>query len=508
MDLCRDGIGSVRLAQCGVHVNDNQVNRVVDASTLDDNSSFDTDLCIIGAGAAGITVAMELCDSKIKVLLLESGGLESESETQSLYQGESTGRPYYPLEAARLRYFGGTTNHWSGWCAPLDPLDFVQRDWIPHSGWPIDYQDLEPWYWRAHQICQLGPFQFEAEYWEEQTGLRRLPLSRETVATKILQFSPPTRFGTVYRDKIIGASNITLWTHANVTNIQSNPAASRATGVEVTTLNKKKLLVRAKAFVLACGGMENPRILLLSNHVNEQGLGNHYGVVGRYFMEHPHLFTSTVLLPKGFNVDFYELEWPNEPSIRKPFVPLFGITPAVQRAQKIANYSSILWPSESPQGDQPTQSRQLHTRIEQVPNPESRITLAHDDRDLLGQPKIRFHWQLTQLDKKTIRIAEQLLANQLGRTQVGRLQMPDWLVSHNDEWSDTMSGGPHHMGTTRMSDDPRTGVVDANCKIHGIDNLYVAGSSVFSTAGTANPTMTIVALAARLASHIRENALS
>ena len=473
---------------------------------MNDGSSFEADLCIIGAGAAGITIAKELKDSKLKILLLESGGLAIDPKTQALYEGQSAGLQNFPsLAAARLRYFGGTTGHWNGWCAPLDPIDFEKREWIAHSGWPIKYPDLEPWYRRAQQICQLGPFEYGAEYWENQSGFRRLPLAPQVVDTKIIQFSPPTRFGTVYREEILQAPNITLWTFANVTDIRSNPGASHVTGVEVTTLNAKKMSVKAKKYILACGGLENPRILLLSNKAIPHGLGNRHDLVGRFFIEHPHLSTSRMLLPNEKDAAFYTHSF--QPDYHK-YIPLLGIPPAIQKARKIANYSSVIWPQPLAKGANAGVTYQMSTRLEQVPNPESRITLDPNKKDELGQPQLRLDWRMTQLDKQSIRIAEQLIANELGRTGVGRLQLPDWLMADDKAWSSDVHGGPHHMGTTRMTADARTGVVDANCKVHGIDNLYIAGSSVFPTGGTANPTLTIVALAARLASHIKEHTIS
>jgi choline dehydrogenase-like flavoprotein len=477
----------------------------IDARTLDDHGSLEADLCVIGAGPAGITIARELRNSRHTVLLLESGGLDLDPATQALYEAQSVGLPYtWPLNAARLRYFGGTSGHWSGWCAPLDSMDFEKRDWIAYSGWPMTFRDLEPWYRRAQEICQLGPFEYEAEYWERRSGLRRLPLSPAKISSKVIEFSPPTRFGTEYREEIVRSSNIKLCTFANATDIQSNDSGSHVTGVEVTTLGGKKTAVRAKSYVLACGGLENPRILLLSNRKIRPGLGNHNDLVGRFFTEHPHIDTSRMLLPDEHGAPFYKYVSRSSGN-RPPFIGLFGIPPDLQRAHRISNYSSIIVSAIEKQAGGTVW--QLNTRLEQMPNPQSRVTLDASRRDALGQLQLRLEWRMTALDKRSIRVAETLIANELGRTGVGRMQMPDWLVAEDDVWPSQLSVGPHHMGTTRMSASAKSGVVDAHCKVHGIDNLYVAGSSVFATAGTANPTLTIVALAARLASRLKESAL-
>ena len=469
----------------------------LDARTLTDNASTEVDVCIVGAGAAGITLAKQLIGSRLQVLILESGGFEREEDTQSLYEGSNTGWPYFAPNVSRLRFFGGTTNHWNGWCAPLEPSDFEERDWIPLSGWPIRYETLEPWYRWAQEICQLGPFEYAPEYWERQSGLHRLPLSRNIIATKIIQFSPPTRFGQVYRAAIVKAPNVALWTYANATDIQSDDVASHVTGMEVRTLDKKRFSVRARRYVLACGGLENARILMLSNRVSPEGLGNQNDIVGRYFMEHPHVSTSNLLLSPRTSVEFY--------MSGNSFLPLVELAPAAQRHSRTAGYSAALFPKSLTEGSGNGVLLQLNARLEQVPTPDSRITLSQEKWDSLGQPQLEVHWQLTDFDKKSLRSAELTLAREFGRKSLGRLRVPDWIIRDDDSWpgSNDMYAGPHAMGTTRMSDNPSRGVVDADCRVHGIDNLFVVGSSVFATAGTSNPTLTIVALAARLADYLK-----
>ena len=473
-----------------------------DARTLDTGASIDADVCIIGAGAAGITIATELKDSGMRIVLLESGGFQYEDETQSLYEGESTGLPYYSLTSCRLRYFGGTTGHWSGFCAPLERMDFRKRDWIPNSGWPISYEDLEPWYQRAAAICQLRPMPQLQHYWEEQidASAPRTTHYRRLVTTKIIRLSPPTRFGTQYRDEVLSAHDIRLLTYANVTNLQTNESGSHVEAIEVKTLNGRTLRVRAKTCVLACGALENARVLLFSRDANPAGVANQYDIVGRYFQEHPHVLTSSVVFQ---DANYTRLMQDRQ----RHFLPLLSITPEAQREYQITNYSSIIMRTTEEKPDEKSDIARgvwnLAARIEQVPNPDSRVMLSDGRKDVLGQPEIRLQWNLTHLEKKTIRVAEQLIATEFGRSQFGRLRMPDWLSDPGNGWSDALFGAPHHMGTTRMSRAPQTGVVDSNCKAYGLDNLYIAGASVFPTGGSSNPTLTIVAIAARLASHLK-----
>jgi choline dehydrogenase-like flavoprotein len=205
----------------------------IDARNMENNSLIEGDICIVGSGAAGISMALEWLNTPYKVILLEGGGFEYEQPMQDLYKGKTTGQRYYPLDSARLHYFGGTTGHWSGFCSTFDPIDFKERDWVPHSGWPIKREDLDPYYARAHKNLDLGPYDYSVKYWQDKDPeLVSLPLDDKAVYNKMWQFSPPTRFGTKYRDTIVKAPNIHLYTYANVTDITANENASAV--IEVT----------------------------------------------------------------------------------------------------------------------------------------------------------------------------------------------------------------------------------------------------------------------------------
>ena len=239
------------------------------------------DLCIIGAGAAGITLAYALADTGIQVCLLESGGLENAEDIQALYDGDSVGLANASPIGCRLRYFGGTTNHWEGWCAPLRDIDFEPRSWVPNSGWPIRKTDLDPYYERAQEICQIGSFDFKTD------ASHHFPeFAPDKAVTRHFQFSPPTRFGTVYRERLDRAANVQVLLYANTIGLETDASATEVRSVRLQTLQGRSGSVRARIFVLACGGMENARLLLLSNQVEPTGMGNSSGLVGQYFMQH------------------------------------------------------------------------------------------------------------------------------------------------------------------------------------------------------------------------------
>jgi len=501
-----------------------------DARTLADGSKIEGDLCIIGAGAAGISIAKEFVDTSYDVILLEAGGFERDPDVQALYKGTNTGLPYHPPSTMRLRYFGGTTGLWNGWCSRLDPIDFEERDWVPMSGWPFSLKELEPYYRRAHPVLDLGEYNYNVDYWSRQKdGFSPFPFDESNVRTKVFKWSAPTRFGEKYRTEITQAENLTLWTHANVTEIQASSNGSEVTGLRVQCLNGKEHRVRARKYVLACGGLENPRLLLNSNREYSDGLGNENGLVGRYFMEHPHVPSANLVLTEPPSAGYRRSQDAGEPFY------LLSLSPRQQRRQHLLNYSAALrrkigsdfdrslpnwmykipnvrglenrvkyyFSSESDDAADDDVELGLSTRIEQRPNPKSRVSLS-SQTDELGQRRIELNWDLTEDEKRTIQIANETIGKELGRLGIGRLQMRNWLRTDSDTWPDDLHGGHHHMGTTRMSESPRRGVVDANCKVHGIENLHVAGSSVFPTSGAANPTLTIVALALRLSDHLKE----
>ena len=260
---------------------------IIDFRDAEDGALIEADLCIIGAGAAGITLAREFAGSRVRLCLVESGGFDYEPAVQDLYAGENVGHDYDDLDVSRLRYFGGSTNHWNGFCAPLTPIDFRRRDWVPHSGWPITKSDLEPFYRHAQPICQLGPYAYGEQVWAE-LEVRPHDFDPAEVGLCFWQHSPPTRFGETYRAELERADNIRVLLYANAVNIETDQSASMVRQVELRTLDGKTGRVRAEAYVVACGGIENARLLLLSNQVEPAGLGNRHDLVGRFFMEHPH----------------------------------------------------------------------------------------------------------------------------------------------------------------------------------------------------------------------------
>lgn len=522
----------------------------IDARRIAEGATIDCDVCIIGSGAAGITIGRQFDGKPTRLCVLESGDLELDGETQELYDGENIGLPYYNLDVCRLRFFGGTTNHWGGYCLPFKQHDFEKRPWIPNSGWPIGLADLWPYYLRAAQDLGLPDVGWRLDHWESKMGYRRLPLDGENLATDML-YIRKVIMGTRHRKQFAESQNVHVYLNANVVEIETDEFAQTASTVRVRTLTGNQFRVAGRYFILASGGIENPRLLLLSNRVQKNGLGNQYDVVGRYFAEDPG-FIGAVIKPADprLDVDLYfkaRNRYTDGTSVRgylyttesaqrrheiAPVAILFETVPdpryesagvrslrslrrefaAGQWPQDISRHignviadiddvATLTYDSVRYWEFPPIDRINCVLSIKVAANPESRVTLG-EERDALGQRRVRLDWRLTEFEKRSARKAVENLAIEVARAGIGRVQS---LVDGNDAtWPDDLEGVFHHIGTTRMSDDPRTGVVDRNCKLHGVANLYVAGSSVFSTSGSGTPTITIMALAIRLADHLKE----
>ncbi len=512
----------------------------IDTHDLESGRLIEADLCIIGAGAAGLTIAHAFIDSPTKVVLLESGGTELDEKTQSLYRGTIVGQSHAPLDVCRFRYYGGTTNQWTAHVRPLDPIDFETRPWVPHSGWPIAPSDLAPYLGRVNARLGLGEDAFDSSLFKK--GAAPPPsFVDDRIRTQIRRILPKAmrNFGTLDREALRKATNVDTYLFANVLRIGLNERRDHVAQLEVGTLEGVRVSVRARRYVLAAGGIENPRILLLSSigamSVDERQL------VGGFFCNHAEGWAG-YLLPGagGFDVRAFVRYQATGGTV----APLLSVAPEVQRERKLLNCwldPTRLSPStlkqtvareatrvtgargargrdpapsdeavqalvramdEEGTGSRPRQPSSLRVYAEATPNPDSRVLLG-DDLDAFGQRRTVLDWRLQAAVSDSVRRTLRVFAQELGAAGLARFRS---LFPEGGFESIRTVDSHHHMGTTRMHADPKQGVVDRNCRMHGISNLYIAGSSVFPTYGTANPTYTILALAYRLHDHLRETA--
>jgi choline dehydrogenase-like flavoprotein len=524
----------------------------IDGHKVETDYEFETDVCIIGGGPAGITLACEFAKKDFKVVLLESGGKKFRHPSQWLNIAYNVGRTYFDIVFSRHRMLGGSTYKWYGLCRPLDPLDFKERPWVPYSGWPYGKSVLDPFYDRACKYFQLPTTDFSTENFLEPN---QTEIQNERIVTKVYQFSPPTDFSAQYADAVAGAGNVDIIYHANVIDIDVNEDGKEVRQVKVVTLTRKKFRVSARIFILACGGIENARLLLVSNSVLKDGLGNQNDLVGRFFNEHPHAYYaeltslehnrfSGIYNPLDYKIDAKNLPPTSVISLRQEIMcenqlmnacailvrrPLYKISAdynsvagvSLTRMAELLSHSSCI--SESNWQDfknvisqpaiglrilreqfknkmAPRGAVSLRIMVETAPNPDSRITIS-ERRDFLGMNRINLDWCLTNRDLESSNSCRKLLFDEIKSLGYGVNEID--LELDDSGWPYAMTAAKHHMGTTRMHSIPKKGVVDPDCKVHGIENLYVTGSSVFPTSGCANPTFTIIALTLKLADHIK-----
>ncbi|MCC7252683.1 GMC family oxidoreductase, partial [Hyphomicrobium sp.] len=517
---------------------------LLDARSISDGETLTADLCIVGAGAAGITLAMELLATGLDVIVLEAGGKSKAGPSQSLYQGALNDPVrHLPLDQARYRQLGGTTSLWGGRCIPFDSLDFDRREWVAYSGWPISQKEMDGYYRRAHTYCECGEYDYRVS-----TALPGAPSSMlpgfedgDVNTSCIERWSPPTQFGTVYRPILTRAPNLRVLLHALAVELHASPDGTRIDSVDGATFSGRRFTVRARTIVLAGGGLETTRLLLASRRVHPEGIGNHSDWLGRGYMSHIHGVIASATLTAGQDVMFgYEAD-PQGVFCRRRI----GFSEQAQRRHRLLNLYMLLdrplvgdpdhgnavlsaafllkrllggrqqeqlgkgkyalyWRhiknilAGSPQAlsvlpkfgrKRLLQRRRipsllmrsrsntyyLYFQSEQVPHRDNRVTLD-DACDELGMPRLRLHFQVTEQDRKSVQRAHELIDQELRRQNCGYLTYLGDDVSQLMDDVKAVLG--HHIGTTRMSADPSQGVVDEQCRVHGVANLFVASSSV------------------------------
>ncbi|MDB5413664.1 MAG: fdhL 2 [Rubritepida sp.] len=545
---------------------------ILDAETVEDGARLDCDLCIVGGGAAGIAIALQFLRSPLRIVLLESGHADFDPKTQALYAGEVADPALHaPADAYRQRRWGGTTTLWGGRCMPLDPIDFEARGWMPHSGWPIAAEELARWYPAANALCEAGAFDYSARS-AVPGGMRPMIAGFEPVnfsADGIERFSTPTNFAARYGHRLAASPAVRVLLGANCTAIETNAGGSRAELLRVRTLSGRGFTVHPAQVAVALGGLETPRLLLASGIGNAHDqVGRYYmchiaGTSGRLrlavpgAMVHPgyeraedgsyirrrlHLSAEAQAREEVGNA-VLRLHFPRIPDpghgsgvlsglyLARHLLPYeyrkrlenegpggahhllahlrnlvtdpgsalsFATSMLFQRKLAARKFPSVI---VRPPGG--VYSLDFHG--EQEPNPDSRITLI-GSQDPLGMPRLRVDWRHTEGDLRTAQVTFRLLAEDLARWGRGWLDY-DTAELTRDILRDGAYGG-HHIGTARMGHSPRSSVVDAQGRVHGMQNLSLAGSAVFPTSGQANPTLTLVALALRLAARIEREALA
>lgn len=515
---------------------------LIDVNELPSNAVIDCDICIAGSGPAGLTLASELERTALRVCLFESGGLDAAVPASSV--AEQLG-VLVDLAKFERRSFGGASSQWGGvrgrWfrSRPMDAIDFEVRPWVANSGWPFSHRELEPFFERAGKIFKVPSYEnFGAEAHHNHLAAE---FHNNDLKTMIFQTIRPLRFGEHYREMLSKSINITLYTNGNVVQIEEDQSAPIIRSLHVASASGTHHRIHARYFVLACGGLENPRLLLVSRRKTASGIGNEHDQVGRYYMQHPKgmhgiavlnlkslrapLYThgylaNDVLICGGisFSEEFQRREGVLNHCIM--FRPIFALSQSYfseayrallrswrGRDDKRAAYRKVLdgtkiWATalqRRTRGSGPYTIVGIQNHMEQIPKPESRLDLS-ERKDRFGVNQLRVDWRIDPLEKESLCRLHQVVHDHLARECSGTLE--SHLDPHANDWP--VSGdSAHHLGTTRMHADPRLGVTDANCQVHGVRNLFIGGTSVFPTSGCANPTFTLVALGIRLADHLK-----
>lgn len=543
---------------------------ILDACTEALPERIEADVCIVGAGPAGISMARRWLGTYVRVCLVEAGGLRPEPTGQAEREDTSVGQAGVDLLRSRVRALGGTSHVWGGGCIPLGGADFASRDWVPHSGWPLSFDQLRPHYLQACEVFGIDPHHLREGSFASGEDSACASLGNEDL--QHLHFvRSPTYFGEVFGGQLARASNVQVLLHTHALCLDASSAADHVNTLTVRVPSGQTCTVAAKYFVLAGGGIENARLLLLSNTVAPNGLGNERDLVGRYFMEHPSCRLGILHTPspesitrpydrtggKGARPCFPELclsdralrsyrllnarvrpfavEGPvpaglqalrnfrralREPSHDEAMAihgPLASAQPTVSDVRPPlslgAQAHALATVARHPTHVMRAWQRKRHGRypvatervdvvgyFEQAPNPDSRVRLGQE-LDAMGQRRLELDWRLTPLDWHTYRCAATLFGNALAKASQGQFQIAPWLSEARSEPA-ALYGTAHHMGTTRMARSPNEGVVDVQARVYGLDNVHIAGSSVFPTGGWAFPTFTLVAMALRLSDHL------
>ena len=512
---------------------------------------IEADVCIIGGGAAGIVLALELQGDFEKIVILESGEEKFTEKNQHLNNAKAVQKHYFDPAKSRLRMLGGASNHWENNTAEFVPSDFEKHDWIDSSGWPIEHHDVAQYYVQAADYCGTGTDGYDPAFWLGKLAGKNDFAKSENIDIGFSKHAiPPTRFFNKFKETLVSSSNIHVIQSANVTAVDYKDSSKLVESVTFKRIHGDfEHRVHAKVVVLATGGIENARLLLHFNQQFDNKLGNRFGNVGAYFMDHPTLRPAQFYPKKNFSFSRAEIR-----DTKRTIYNFFKLSDSVLKKHKLSNMKISFFEASKQFLSHGVSSMHIlkegfdrstmpddvfdhlgnivgdldvlydmftgkktginaardsdefggyfvHVMMEQTPERNNRISLS-DEKDVFGIPKVDINWQFNEKDIASMWKGLEVLANEVGAMDIGRIRL---LKERSPRLLGNQMGfGHHHMGTTRMASDYRDGVVDSNQKVFGTRNLYVAGSSVFPTGSHVPPTLTITATTIRLAQHIIE----
>lgn len=490
------------------------------------------DFTIIGAGVAGILLAVKLSEKNKSVLVIESGHFEEDEKRQNLNKVEQTGKIVENAIIGRKRAVGGTSIAWGGQSLPFTQLDFEKKEWFDESGWAINLSDLTPYYPVANRFMNIDEWDYKDDIFE-RLNATKIDFNEAYIYQHFSKWAPQPNLRKLYDKEL--KHNVTVVYNAVLTRIDLD-SEGRANRVEMGNFNNQRTHFAVKNIVLATGGIETNRILLANNHQAKNGIGNHSGWLGKCFMDHPCIEIGALKHPNPyklqsiFNTHIYK---------RRKYSVRLSLTESAQKAHGLVNASALVEfkdyarPEDNPYTNlfnfrdirhliafkkilknydsyalsikallsegfvyKHKSLSMITLMLEQEPSTNSYIGLS-DEKDDFGVPKAKINWEISPKTWFSVNKIATFLKSEFERLSLGEVKIHDHIYLENANWSTYLTDANHHIGGTRMSATPENGVVDNQLRVWGHDNIYVCSSSVFPTGSHSNPTLTMMALGAR-----------
>lgn len=522
-----------------------------------DSASYDCDICIVGGGAVGLALAVTLADAGGDVLVLEGGGETLESRSQTLQQGGSVGRPFPNIGQGRYRVLGGTTTFWGGQVLPIDDSVTSGRDWLGHAAWPLQPRELHPYFQRAYALLGLDVDLEDESVWG-RLGIAR-PDFGNSVEMMLTHWVKVRNFTKLFGKKLGAPTGPRVLTHANVVAIRLRDDRKSVRSAVIRSLTGKTAEVTARRFVLAAGTLEIARLLLLPLADGSAATWSDSPHLGRPLIDHLDVTAGEVKVidHRRFHALFDSILVGGH-----RYYPKLRLSPGVQRQEGLVDAAALflyrsrytehmdylkMFVRSLREGGLPIKMRtgdhegghtsilalpghvfavasaslpllvryfrdrrsfkpndaevSLRVSCEQLPTDRSCIRLGQQT-DALGLCRLEVDWQIDGRELRTIRRFALLIKEQLETRGLAEVTLDPRLLDLDPTFIDEMSDAIHQMGCTRMAATAADGFVDPDLKVFGVDNLFLAGATVFPDAGAANPTFTAIALALRLGDHL------
>lgn len=507
----------------------------------EDATSYDADLCIIGGGIAAYTLLSALSDSSMRVIVVERGGMKPGPSQEFEKTCHVSGHSFTGHLEGRYFGLGGTSEYWGGQALPLEEFDLAKKEWIDFSGWPIKIEDILPYYPDAEKLFQVDPVAYTTDVFKLRS-LAPVPWNQSMIKLHFSKWSPRPNFKPNLIDAYSSSAKTDILLNAVVSSLAYDSEKKEVTHIHIQSHTGKKGTIMAKSYVLAAGGIENARILQVSSTLPENKW------IGRMFQDHPTAQVATIhptdmlSLQRYFGYFFKG---------RTRCLPRLSLTAEAQKEKQILAATAFIQflPKEGSlfeamkpvyremsrlkvpsYANLKTLFRGLHnigeiipmlkaywgSRYMYVPNSIPRLTIMLEQSpaadstvglssalDAYGIPVADIHWRIPDITIDTLKEFCTMLEAEFSRLSLGRIEWDAWVNQDNETIKTHLIDAYHHMGTTRMSPSDASGVVNENCRMHGVQNLYIAGSSVFPTSGHSNPTLTFMALALRLSQHLK-----